>query len=87
MRVVTYSHARNVLKSVLDSVLEDADVTIISRRDAEGDAVVMSLEYYNSIMETLHLLSTPANAEALARAIRQDQAGQSQARDLITDDR
>lgn len=86
MRVVTYSHARNALKSVLDSVLEDADVTIISRRDAEGDAVVMSLEYYNSIMETLHLLSTPANAEALARAIRQDKAGQSQARDLITDD-
>ncbi|HHW78120.1 MAG TPA: type II toxin-antitoxin system Phd/YefM family antitoxin [Xanthomonadaceae bacterium] len=38
----------------------------ISRRDAEGDAVVMSLDYYNSIMETPHLLATPANAEATA---------------------
>jgi hypothetical protein len=47
------------------------------RRDAEGDAVVMSLDYYNSLVETLHLLSTPANVEALARAIHQDQAGQS----------
>lgn len=86
MKVVTYSHARNALKSVLDEVVQDADVTIISRRDAEGDAVVMSLNYYNSLMETLHLLSTPANAEALARAIQQDRAGQSQARELMAGD-
>jgi antitoxin YefM len=85
MKVVTYSHARNALKSVLDGVQQDADVTIISRRPTEGDAVVMSLDYYNSMMETLHLLSTPANAEALARAIRQDKAGQAQTRELIAD--
>ncbi len=83
MKVVTYSHARNALKSVLDGVQQDADVTIISRRPTEGDAVVMSLDYYNSMMETLHLLSTHANAEALARAIRQDKAGQAQARALL----
>lgn len=86
MKVVTYSHARNALKSVLDDVLQDADVTIISRRDAEGDAVVMSLYYYNSLMETLHLLSTPANAAALARAIQQDRTGQSQVRQLLASD-
>lgn len=80
MKVVTYSHARNALKSVLDTVVRDSDVAIISRRDAEGDAVVMSLDHYNSLMETLHLLSTPANAAALARAIRQDQAGEAQSR-------
>jgi len=85
MKVVTYSHARNALKSVLDGVQQDADVTIISRRADEGDAVVMSLDYYNSVMETLHLLSTPANTEALARAIRQDKAGLAQARELIAD--
>lgn len=85
MKVVTYSHARNALKSVLDDVVRNADVTIISRRDAEGDAVLMSLDYYNSMMETMHLLSTPANAEALARAIRQDKAGQAQARELMAD--
>jgi antitoxin YefM len=86
MKVVTYSHARNALKSVLDDVVRDADVTIISRRDAEGDAVVMSLDHYNSLVETLHLLSTPANADALARAIRQDQAGEAQPRTLIDAD-
>lgn len=82
MKVVTYSHARNALKSVLDGVVQDADVTIISRRDAEGDAVVMSLDHYNSIMETLHLTSNPANATALARAIAQDKAGLAETRKL-----
>ncbi|NNM80644.1 MAG: type II toxin-antitoxin system prevent-host-death family antitoxin [Gallionella sp.] len=83
MKVVTYSHARNALKSVLDGVVQDADVTIISRRDAEGDAVVMSLDSYNSMMETLYLTSNPANAAALARSIAQDKAGQARKRKLL----
>ena len=86
MKVVTYSEARNALKSILDGVVSDADVTIISRRDAEGDAVVMSLDSYNSIMETLHLTSNPANAAALARAIAQDKAGQAQVQQLLSSD-
>jgi antitoxin YefM len=86
MKVVTYSYARNAIKSVLDGVVQDADVTVISRRDAEGDAVVMSLDSYNSIMETLHLTSNPANAAALARAIAQDKAGQALNRQLLPAD-
>ena len=86
MKVVSYSHARNSLKTILDGVVQDADVTIISRRDAEGDAVVMSLDSYNSIMETLYLTSNPANAAALARAIAQDKAGQAQPQQLLPAD-
>jgi antitoxin YefM len=63
-----------------------ADVTIIRRCDAEGDAVVMSLDHYNSIMETLHLTSHPANAAALARAIAQDQTGPAQEHPLLPAD-
>jgi len=44
----------------------------------------MSLDSYNSIMETLHLTSNPANAAALARAIAQDKAGQAQDRQLLS---
>jgi len=86
MKVVTYSHARNALKSILDDVIQDPDVIVISRRDAEGDAVVMSLDSYNSIMETLHLTSNPANAAALAKAIAQDKAGQAQDHPLLSAD-
>ena len=55
MKVVSFTEARNSLKAVLDRVINDADTTVISRRDSQ-DAVVMSLDYYNSLMETVHLL-------------------------------
>lgn len=74
MRVVNFSEARNNLKQVLDQVINDADTTVITRRDAD-DAVVMSLDSYNSIMETLHLMSNPANAARLNRSIAQLNAG------------
>jgi len=85
MKVISYSEARNTLKSVLDSVVQDADVTIISRRDAGGDAVVMSLDQYNSIMETLHLTSNPANAAHLAKSIKQARTGRARPRELLAD--
>jgi antitoxin YefM len=70
MRVVNYTEARNSLKSILDQVAEDADYTIINRRDAE-DAVVMSLDYFNAIQETLHLLKSPANVKHLQKSMQQ----------------
>ncbi|QIY07460.1 type II toxin-antitoxin system prevent-host-death family antitoxin [Plesiomonas shigelloides] len=81
MRIVSFTEARNSLKSVLDSVVNDADTTIITRRDAD-DAVVMSLDYYNSLMETVHLLRSPANAEHLNRSIAQFKAGRVMQREL-----
>ncbi|RLV58304.1 type II toxin-antitoxin system prevent-host-death family antitoxin [Parashewanella curva] len=82
MRIVSFTEARNSLKSVLDHVVEDADTTVITRRDSE-DAVVMSLDYYNSLMETVHLLRSPENANHLSRSIAQYQAGKVTSRELI----
>ena len=82
MQVISYSEARNSLKAVLDAVTNDVDVTIINRRDA-SNAVVMSLDHYNSIMETLHLLQSPANAAHLAESIAQLKAGKATAKQLI----
>lgn len=81
MRVVNFSEARNSLKQVIDQVVSDADVTVISRRDAP-DAVVMSLDTFNSIMETAHLLRSPANAAQLARSVAQVRKGQAKPRKL-----
>jgi len=82
MRVVSFSEARNNLKQVIDRVVDDADVAIITRRDSP-DAVVMSLDTYNSWMETVHLLKTPANAAHLKKSIQQLQKGKSRARALV----
>jgi len=82
MRIVTYSDARSSLKAVLDQVQDDADVTVITRR-VGTDAVVMSLNHYQSIMETMHLLGTPANAAHLAMSITQHKSGKAILRDLV----
>lgn len=84
MRVISFTEARSKLKAVLDQVMNDADTTIITRRDAE-DAVVMSLDYYNSLMETVHLLRSPANAAHLDKSIAQYKAGKTSERELMDD--
>lgn len=82
MRVVNFSEARNSLKSIIDQVTDDLDYTVIARRDA-SDAVVMSLDTFNSLMETVHLLKSPANAAHLALSIQQYQQGKIQHQDLV----
>ncbi|SDH28836.1 MULTISPECIES: type II toxin-antitoxin system Phd/YefM family antitoxin [unclassified Duganella] len=83
MRIINFSDARSNLRTVIDQVVEDADITVISRRDAP-DAVVMSFDHYSSLMETVHLLSSPANVAHLAKSIDQARAGQAQHRELIS---
>jgi antitoxin YefM len=82
MRVVSFTEARNGLKSVLDQVVDDVDYTVITRRDAE-DAVVMSMDHYNSLMETVHLLKSPSNAAHLAKSIEQYMSDKTNERDII----
>ena len=82
MRVINFSDARNRFKQVIDQVVSDCDVAIISRRDAD-DAVVMSLNTYNSMMETLHLLKTPANVKHLEKSLAQYRKGQTKEKTLV----
>ncbi len=82
MQVVNFSEARKNLKSILDSVVNDSDYTIITRRDAEP-AVIMSLTAFNSYMETFHLLKSPANAAHLAKSIEQYKNKIVQERDIV----
>ena len=84
MRVVNFTDARNNLKHILDQVAEDADYTIISRRDSD-DAVVMSLDQFNGLMETVHLLSSPANVRHLEKSIEQYRNGKAEAHELLDD--
>jgi len=82
MNIVNFREERNDFKSVLDTVANDKNCTVIVRRDAE-DAVVMSKSYYDSLMETVYLLKSPANAQHLEEAIAEYKAGKPQEHDLI----
>jgi antitoxin YefM len=85
MQVVSCSEARESFKAVLDRVAADADVTLITRRHAQG-AVVMSLHTYNSLMETVHQLRSPVNAAHLQRSLEQAERGELLAQPLIEPD-
>lgn len=82
--MVNFSEARNQLKSVLDQVVDDADYTVITRRDAD-DGVVMSLDQFNGLMETVHLLKSPANAAHLSKSIPQYRARKTEEHGLLND--
>jgi antitoxin YefM len=84
MRTIHFSDARNNLKSVIDQTIADADVTLITRRDAPN-AVLMSQDLYDSMIETMHLLRSPANATHLARSISQLRRGKAKEKDLAAD--
>lgn len=82
MDVLTYSDTRANLKEVMDRVVEDRSPVIVTRK--RGEAVVMvSLADWTAMEETLHLISSPANARRLADAIGQLEAGGGSDRDLI----
>ena len=76
MRVVNFSYARNNLKKLIADIVDGEDFIVISRRDAPN-AVLLSLDSFNSLMETVHLLKSPANAAHLARSLAQMKSGAS----------
>jgi antitoxin YefM len=74
METVFFSKARAELAGLLDKVNADAAAIEIVRRD-KPSAVLISKEEYEGMMETLYLLSTPANAARLQQGKADIDAG------------
>jgi len=82
MIAANYTEFRNELKNYLDSVEFNNETLIIKRGSGKG-TVLISLEEYNSIMETLHLLSSKKNAKRLFESIEQMKTGKKAQHKLI----
>jgi antitoxin YefM len=76
MIAANFSEFRTGLKSYLDSVEDDNETLIIKRKSGKG-TVMISLDEYNSIMETMHLLSSKKNADRLYESIEQMRSGKT----------
>lgn len=81
MDVMTYTDARASLKDVMDRVIHDRSEVVVTRKKSEA-VVIISLDEYNAIQETLHLLRSPENARRLRRSVAQLTAGSGTAREL-----
>jgi antitoxin YefM len=82
MKSLSFSDARANFKAVMDKVVADKAPIAITRRKAES-VVMVSESEWASIEETLHLLSSPKNAERLLEAVRGLEAGDGEEHDLI----
>lgn len=76
MIVANFTEFRTALKSYLDKVEDNNEVLVIKRKTGKG-TVLISLEEYNSMMETFHLLSSKSNANRLYESIEQMKSGKT----------
>lgn len=86
MTHVNYTEFRRSLASHMDTVCDNREPLVVTRQGGRS-VVVIAEDEFDGIMETLHLLRTPANAAFLARSIEDAGAGRLVERDLIDPER
>jgi antitoxin YefM len=82
MQQNTFSNVRSHFKEACEQVVNDQDILLVTRRDADN-IVMMPQSLFDAWQETIYLLKSPANAAALAISIAQHQQGQTVERDLL----
>lgn len=82
MDVVPYSRARQNLADLMDKVSDDRAPLLVTRRGGRS-VVVLSLEDYRGMEETLYLMRSPANARRLLSSIRSLDRGEGVERVLL----
>ena len=81
MKVINFTDLRVNLKHWLDSVVDDVEEIIIKRKDRK-DLVIISLEEYNSLVETNYLLSGK-NREVLLQSLSEINSDKKEIREII----
>lgn len=84
MSHVSLSELRKRMASYLDSAVSNREPLVVTRPAGKGDVVILAAAEYEALQETVHLLSSPANAARLLRSVAQAQAGTTQERPLLS---
>ena len=74
MKTATITDFRSKMKERLQEIEDNQDILILSG-SKKRDFVILTLDQFNSMEETAHLLSTPNNTARLMESIAQDRAG------------
>jgi antitoxin YefM len=82
MSHVSATELRANLATYMDEVCDSRDVLVVTRQHARS-VVMVSEEEYRGMLETLHLLKSPANADRLLRSIAEADAGRLVEHELL----
>jgi len=77
MSSITYTEARENLATVWDLTVATREPVVISRRGSES-VVMMPVDEWEGLVETAHLLRSPANAKRLLAALLRLEAGEGE---------
>ncbi|MES2677389.1 MAG: type II toxin-antitoxin system Phd/YefM family antitoxin [Pseudomonadota bacterium] len=72
---ISYTSLRQNLSSVLNKIEKNKEAFFVTRKK-HPDIVMVARDDYESLVETLHLLSNAANAKRLNQALEQDAKGE-----------
>jgi antitoxin YefM len=77
MSAISYSEARERMASVWDEVISTREAVVIERRGHES-VVLVPLGEWEDLLETVHLLRSPANANRLLAAMCRLESGEGE---------
>jgi antitoxin YefM len=77
MQAVAYSNVRNNLKSFMRKVNDDSDVVFITSQNPEENAVLMSQNDYENMLENLYVRSSAKNYERILESFKSIKSGEA----------
>jgi antitoxin YefM len=83
MTHISYSELRRNLSRYLDAAAETRAAITVTRQGGKENVVMISEAEFAGWQETVHLLSSPRNAERLLRGIGEAAAGELEERNPI----
>ena len=82
MESVLYSNARNKLRNLIDRAVDDCEAFLITTKD-DKSAVIISYDEYQSMKETLYLLSSRTNRDRLLDSVDEISENKFATKDLV----
>ena len=79
--IISYTSLRQNLSSVLGRIETNKETYFVTRKQ-HSDVVMISRDDYESLIETLHLLSNTANSNRLNESLLQDRSGEYEKEDI-----